>query len=87
MEFENFLNEYQKLAEQLLEGEKTRTRKANRVEDDNYVYIKSRKSKYVYRLCKLDGSWMYSFHGLGEKPNPIEDKSQLKLSEWNGKKE
>ena len=78
MEFENFKEEYPELAEQLLEGQKTRTKKANRIEDKHYVYVKSRKSKYVYRMCKLDGPWMYSFHGLGEKPNET-DPAQTKL--------
>ncbi len=80
MEFENFLTEYPELAKQLLEGEKVRTNKSNKIEDIWNVYVKSRRSKYVYRCCKLDGSWMYSFHGLGEKRNH-NDPDQTKLLE------
>jgi hypothetical protein len=80
MEFENFQIDYRELATGLLEGEKTRTKKANRIEDKWYVYVKSRKSKYVYRCCKLDGSWMYSFHGLGEK-RTFQDLKQARLLE------
>ena len=82
MEFENFQIDYPEFANRLLDGEKTKTKKANRIEDKWYVYVKSRKSKYVYRCCKLDGSWMYSFHGLGEK-RTSQDLNQKKLLEAN----
>ena len=80
MEFENFQLAYPELAQRLFEGEPVDLKKANRIDDKWYVYVKSRKSKYVYRMCKLDGSWMYSFHGLGEKPNKVSQKKLLEVS-------
>lgn len=85
MEWENFIQAYP-IESRLLQEKMDFVHRKEKIaiEDKWYVYVKSRKSKYVYRMCKLDGSWMYSFHGLGEKPNSKVNQKKLLECEKKG---